>query len=161
MIERKPVVSGNIVSAGYDEKVNQMEVEFRNSGVYTFLEVPPEVYAAFETAESKGKYFVASIRGRYGFTKSVASAQTPAKGTLKVASPLYLALVKTQRLIEDEEGTPFPYCLWVACGKEPTSKKDSRYKQCLQLVAAASPDGKTLGKEYVAGAIALARERKI
>ena len=42
-----------------------MELEFSSGGVYDYYEVPPKVYAALMSAESKGRFISEQIRGRY------------------------------------------------------------------------------------------------
>jgi hypothetical protein len=68
-MERTPVSSSNIVSAGYDEATRVMEVEFKTGkgtkGVYSYADVPKDIYDAFLAADSKGSFFHASIKGKY------------------------------------------------------------------------------------------------
>lgn len=56
-MERVPVYSSCIASIGYDPKTRELEVEFLEDGeVYRYTDVPPEEYAAFMAADSKGTY---------------------------------------------------------------------------------------------------------
>lgn len=42
---------------GYSSKRRKLEIEYRERGdVYLYFDVPPEEYAAFMAAESKGAY---------------------------------------------------------------------------------------------------------
>jgi len=67
-MQRKEVKSGLIHSLGYDEATQTLEVEFaqHKAGlprkVYTYTPFPPERYAAFVSASSFGKYFLAYIK---------------------------------------------------------------------------------------------------
>lgn len=55
-MKRIVVDSSSIAEVGYDPHREIMEVEFRNGGLYRYLEVPAEVYREFEEAESKGRF---------------------------------------------------------------------------------------------------------
>ena len=56
-MQRLPVRSSTIVSIGYATQERMPELEFRQSGeAYQYFDVPPEDYAAFLAAESKGTY---------------------------------------------------------------------------------------------------------
>ena len=64
-MRRRPVSSSAISSVGYDRKAKTLELEFSSGGVYDYYEVPPEVYAALMSAESKGRFVSEQIRGQY------------------------------------------------------------------------------------------------
>ena len=64
-MQRQPVESTSIYSAGYDPATSTLEVEFRNHRIYRYIGVPPEVYEALLTAESVGRYFAYNIRNDY------------------------------------------------------------------------------------------------
>ena len=68
-MKRVSVKSTNIISVGYDEKEKLLEVEFVNSGVYKYYNVPKEIYEQALNAPSIGKFIWTSIRGRYRFSK--------------------------------------------------------------------------------------------
>ena len=59
------VESSLILAIGYDKGTQVLEVVLRNELSYQYDGVPPEVYAAFMQAESKGKFFVENIRDAY------------------------------------------------------------------------------------------------
>jgi len=61
-MERTPVVSSNIVSIGYDEEAETLEVEFHGGGVYQYDNVPLPIYEALITADSIGSYFHYNIK---------------------------------------------------------------------------------------------------
>jgi hypothetical protein len=63
-MERVPMVSSNIKSAGYSDDTQTLEIEFQN-GVYRYQLVPQEIADEFFKAESCGKYFMANIRIKY------------------------------------------------------------------------------------------------
>lgn len=68
-MRRSPVSSSAISSVGYDRKEKTLELEFSSGGVYDYYEVPPKVYAALMSAESKGRFISEQIRGRYRSTR--------------------------------------------------------------------------------------------
>lgn len=69
-MERKPVVSSNIASIGYDENNNILEIEFNNGNVYEYYDVPLHEYEGLMSADSKGTYLNANIKkGGYRYSK--------------------------------------------------------------------------------------------
>jgi hypothetical protein len=61
-MERTPVSSSNIVSIGYDQSTQTLEVEFMKGAVYQYSGVPSEEFEAFMGADSKGTHFHAHIK---------------------------------------------------------------------------------------------------
>jgi KTSC domain len=61
-VQLTPVVSSNVRAAAYFEEQQLFVVHFSNGDLYSGLLLPAEV-AAFEAAESKGRY-LATLRGR-------------------------------------------------------------------------------------------------
>lgn len=59
------VKSSAILRLHYDEKKRALDVTFVTKRIYRYFDVPPEVYAQFETAESKGGFFNAHILDKY------------------------------------------------------------------------------------------------
>ena len=73
-MERKPVVSSQIVSVGYDAEKQVLQIEFKTRGdwppsVYEYLDVPAQIHTDLMQAESAGKYFGIAIRGKFDFKK--------------------------------------------------------------------------------------------
>ncbi len=69
-INRASVISSNIAEAGYDDETRTLEIQFCNkagekTGVYRYLNVPPETWNGFLNADSKGRYFRDYIRNQY------------------------------------------------------------------------------------------------
>lgn len=54
-MQRRPVESSSLASVGYEEWTRTLEVEFRNGGVYHYLDVPASVHRALMTAESAAR----------------------------------------------------------------------------------------------------------
>lgn len=71
-----PVESTQLACAGYNPENNTLGIGFKgNDRVYHYHNVPPEVYAEFEAAESKGSFFYSRIKGQYGFTRIEADGE--------------------------------------------------------------------------------------
>ncbi len=74
-MKRKPVTSSNVASKGYSKRTRTLEISFKPykpnqpQPVYQYLNVPPEVSAAFDKAESKGKYLHANVIGKFEVEK--------------------------------------------------------------------------------------------
>lgn len=66
-IERVPVDSSSLVSIGFAREARILEIQFRSGAIYRYLKVPPMVFEELKKAESKGRYFAQSIRGKYQF----------------------------------------------------------------------------------------------
>lgn len=64
-MNRVTVVSDMMSSVGYDSSTAVLEVEFRNGHVYEYLNVPRAHHDALLSAPSKGRYFNASLRGKF------------------------------------------------------------------------------------------------
>lgn len=54
-MKRQPIESSNIVSAGHEDGV--MEVEFKNGAVYQFANVDSLIWEKFLESDSKGSFF--------------------------------------------------------------------------------------------------------
>ena len=59
------VNSSNIQAIRYFMVSKEMQIRFKDSGVYRFKNVPGNIYAGMLSAPSKGKYFHNSIRGKF------------------------------------------------------------------------------------------------
>ena len=68
-IPRQPVESSNIASIGYDPTSKILAIEFKSGGCHHYAGVTPEVYAGFLSADSKGKFFHATVRGKFDSRK--------------------------------------------------------------------------------------------
>lgn len=78
-MNRTAVTSSQIDSTGYDAATRTLEIAFHGRkdkdgkptapSVYQYKDFPPEKWAAFQAAESKGKYFGAEIKGKYQYQK--------------------------------------------------------------------------------------------
>jgi len=66
---RQPVRSSNLAAVGYDPESRILEIEFPDSGVYQYFDVPQSVYDDLMSAPSHGKFFHAHIRNKYRYAK--------------------------------------------------------------------------------------------
>lgn len=68
-VDRQSLDSRSLAAVGYDGMSRTLEVKFVNGSVYRYFDVPAGVFAALLSAESAGRYFNASIRTRYRYTR--------------------------------------------------------------------------------------------
>ena len=68
-MERERVDSSSLSSVGYDAGSETLEVEFKNGGVYRYLEVPEDEWRSLQSAESKGSYLNTHIKPRHPYRK--------------------------------------------------------------------------------------------
>ena len=62
-MNRVNVVSTNLLSVGYENKV--LEVEFRNRTIYQYFGVPQEIYDHLISFTHPGRYFSRFVKNRY------------------------------------------------------------------------------------------------
>jgi hypothetical protein len=68
-MHRDHVDSSSVSSVGYDERSHTLEVEFRNGGVYDYLDVPAAEATRLRQADSLGRYLNTRIKPRYRVRK--------------------------------------------------------------------------------------------
>lgn len=68
-MKRVPVNSTNILSIGYEEEAQMLEIEFNTKRIYRFSNVPPHVYASLMRSSSHGKYFLTHINNNFSQTE--------------------------------------------------------------------------------------------
>jgi hypothetical protein len=66
-MERIPLKSRAVVSAGYDAETSALEIEFSSGRVYRFSNVPVGVYEWLLRVPNKGVYVTRSITSRYPY----------------------------------------------------------------------------------------------
>lgn len=65
-MERTPIKSGSIVSAGFDAEARVLEIEFRAGDVYEYRgNVSDFLFRRFLASPSKGKFFHDEIDGKF------------------------------------------------------------------------------------------------
>ena len=68
-MDRQNVQSSNIVSIGFDEDSEILQVEFKGGVVYEYFDVPEHIHEELMAAESVGSYFARVVKGNYSFNK--------------------------------------------------------------------------------------------
>ncbi|WP_329684554.1 KTSC domain-containing protein [Longimicrobium sp.] len=68
-MRRERLDSSSLRSVGYDPSARVLEVEFRNGGVYQYLDVKDDEYEEFQDADSKGAYLNAEIKPSHRFRR--------------------------------------------------------------------------------------------
>ena len=66
-VEWKAVGSSLFTSAAYRSDARQLYLRFRGGDIYRYFDFPVEMYEAFLTAESKGRYFGRHIRNAFRY----------------------------------------------------------------------------------------------
>lgn len=66
---RTPVSSSNIVSIGYNSANQILEVEFKDSSVYEYFEVPSFLNDGLMRASSKGTFLAQRIKEKYRYQR--------------------------------------------------------------------------------------------
>lgn len=61
--------STNIASIGYDQPTETLEVEFLNSTIYQYFNVPMNMYEQLMQAGSKGKFLNTYIKNAYPYSR--------------------------------------------------------------------------------------------
>jgi hypothetical protein len=68
MVMMHLVESSSIRAIGYDDEAQELWIEFHSSpDPYVYFEVPLEVYAELEQADSKGEYVNLMVKPYYRF----------------------------------------------------------------------------------------------
>lgn len=64
-MQRTPVTSSVIKSAGYDPRTRVLEIELHNASVYRYYDLDEEAYQKFLDAPSKGTHLNQVIKANY------------------------------------------------------------------------------------------------
>lgn len=85
-IARTEIASKLLKSVGYDPATKVLEVEFlpkkgaKAGAVYRYADVPPEEFAKFSAAESRGSYFLKNIsKNQFKYTRVEESHEAEAQ----------------------------------------------------------------------------------
>jgi KTSC domain len=68
-MNRDYVASSNIVSIGYDEPSQTLEIEFSNGTVYQYFNVGMALFEQLMSAPSKGQFLNVYIKNAYPFSR--------------------------------------------------------------------------------------------
>jgi lysyl-tRNA synthetase class 2 len=63
--------SSAIKAFDYDEEKKILRIEFAHGGIYLYHDVPAELYKELQSAPSKGQFYLARIRDKFGFDKEL------------------------------------------------------------------------------------------
>jgi len=66
---RESVASSNVVSVGYDEPSETLEVEFTNGTIYQYFNVGAALFEQFMQASSKGQFLNTYIKNAYAYSR--------------------------------------------------------------------------------------------
>jgi len=66
---REPVISSTIVTIGYDETSQTLEVEFNNGAIYQYYNVTQTLFDQLMQAGSKGQFLAYQIKNSYPFSR--------------------------------------------------------------------------------------------
>ena len=69
-MNRDPVASSNLASAGYDEAAQTLEIEFANGAIYQYYNVGSDLYEQFAHSSSKGQFLNTYIRSGYAYSRT-------------------------------------------------------------------------------------------
>jgi hypothetical protein len=59
-----PILSSNLSAMGYDPVNGELQVQFMNGRIYSYQNVPPDLYDGLVNAPSKGTFFAQTIRNQ-------------------------------------------------------------------------------------------------
>lgn len=68
-MNRDPVSSTNIVSAGYDDASQTLEIEFSSGSIYQYYNIEPTIFDQFLRAPSKGQFLNVYIKNAYPYSR--------------------------------------------------------------------------------------------
>lgn len=68
-MNRDPVSSSNLVSVGYDENSQTLEIEFNNGAIYQYYNINFGLYNQFMQSASKGQFLHAYIKNAYAYSR--------------------------------------------------------------------------------------------
>jgi len=136
-----PVISSCFTAAGYHQETQRLRLDFQSGDVWVYQGVPLLSFCELLASPSRGAFYREHIQNVYPGECVQRSNVTPIRpapepGDLLVAAPVYLALLQARKAIQHKAGD-LRMVLWEICGREPSSKENSRYRQCMNLLAEA------------------------
>lgn len=66
---RENVASSNVISVGYDESSQTLEVEFHSGSIYQYYNVSKNIYDEMMKAPSKGQFLSNQIKNAYPYSR--------------------------------------------------------------------------------------------
>jgi KTSC domain len=88
-MNRKPLSSGKLKTAGYDESARVMEIEFTNGDVYEYKGVSREIYRQLMASPSPSSFFDDKIDEQF-------SGKRLGKATKSAAGDAFDSLFRTE-----------------------------------------------------------------
>ncbi len=61
--------SSNVAGFSYDKATQVLTVEFNSGSRYDYYDVPEHIFRGMESADSKGRYLNAQIKGNYRYAR--------------------------------------------------------------------------------------------
>ena len=61
--------SSNVAGFSYNEATQVLTVQFNSGNRYDYYDVPEQIFEGMNSAESKGKYLNAKIKGHYRYAR--------------------------------------------------------------------------------------------
>ena len=68
-MQRDYVASSNVVSIGYDDGSQTLEVEFKDGAIYQYYNVPRSMYDELMAAPSKGQFLAYQIKNAFPYSR--------------------------------------------------------------------------------------------
>ncbi len=68
-MQREPVASSNLISVGYDDTSQTLEVEFKNGTIYQYYNVGRNIYEEFLASPSKGQFLAYQIKNGFPYSR--------------------------------------------------------------------------------------------
>jgi hypothetical protein len=65
-----------LAAVAYEPEPRTLHLRFRSGEIYSYFEVPEDLYQEFLQAESRGRYFLSHIRGRFRYQRLAQSSTT-------------------------------------------------------------------------------------
>lgn len=64
-MDRRNISSSMIKSIGYETSSSTLEIEFNSGAVWQYYDFPESTWYEFDSTDSQGKFFHASIKGAF------------------------------------------------------------------------------------------------
>lgn len=64
-MDRRYIESSMIRSIGFDSESSILEIEFNSGAIWQYSDFPESEWYLFESSESKGRFFLSSIKDQY------------------------------------------------------------------------------------------------
>ena len=74
-MQTRVVQSTTLAVIAYDEGQQKLHLQFRDRTIYTYFDVPADIFQGLLHARSAGKYFNAYVRGQFAYERAQRSSQ--------------------------------------------------------------------------------------